>query len=145
MHIRTCAAIALSLLLSSQTFALQVSKPPSCSKPYGEEYARKGKVFLQELKSAVAAKRYDEIADAAKYPLSIYHNNNRQLVSSREELIPELSRILNDRITKLILDQADKCLFANGQGTMIAKGSVWFQKQTDGSMKIITINIDDIY
>ena len=48
---------------------------------------------------------------------------------------------MTSRVRHAILAQSASCLFANGQGVMIGRGQIWFQEQSDGKMKIITINL----
>lgn len=80
-------------------------------------------------------------ASLVRYPLRVYENNKAYTISTRAEMIRKYPSIFTKSSRQAILAQSPDCLFANGQGVMVADGRIWFRKDPDGKMRIVTLNI----
>jgi hypothetical protein len=108
---------------------------------WGPAVASQAKSFLVRLQRAVKADDKAQFASLVHYPIRVISKGHSVKISSSRNLIKKYSAILTSDVRHAILAQSAECLFANGDGIMIGRGQVWFQKGPSGEMKIITINV----
>jgi len=108
----------------------------------GPEFASRAKSFLAKLQAAVEKNDKTRFASLVQYPVRMLSGSRRTKISTRAELIKRYQSIVTADIRKAVLDQSPACLFGNYQGVMVGRGQIWFAEQSDGHMKIITINTD---
>jgi hypothetical protein len=136
--------LLLLLLLSPGITRAQDSSPcegSTVEDAWGAEVASQAKSFLATLQRVVKINDKAQFALLAHYPLRVLDGNHKIEIVSATDLNQKYSTILVPDVRQAILGQSAQCLFANGQGAMIGKGQVWFQKEPSGEMKIITINL----
>ncbi len=73
------------------------------------------------------------------YPLRLSVGNETHRVRNRTEFLAKYSKIFTPHVKQVINDQTPRCLFGNWQGAMVGQGELWFQQQSDGAFKLITI------
>jgi hypothetical protein len=108
---------------------------------WGPEFASQARVFLTELQRVVKMNDRARFSTLIQYPVHVFQGNQGNEIASRKEFIRRYSSIVTPDIKRAILTQSPDCLFANGQDVMIGNGQIWFQKQSEAQMKIITFNL----
>jgi hypothetical protein len=108
---------------------------------WGPTVASEAASFLARLQRNVKANDKTQFASLVHYPVHVIDGNHSIEISSSSNLMKKYSAILTADVRHAILAQSAQCLFANGQGIMIGRGQLWFQKEPSGEMKIITINL----
>jgi hypothetical protein len=109
---------------------------------WGPEFASQAKLFLARLKRIAESDDKTELSLLVQYPIHVYKGNHTSKVENPAELIRQYPPIMSPSMKRIILSQSPECLFATGQGVMIGDGNIWFQREKDGQMKIITITLD---
>ncbi len=123
----------------------QTASPSACpnstvADAWGPEFAVEAKTFFLALQHVVKENDKKGFAALVQYPLKVYGAGTFE-IRTPAEMTRKYASIITPSARQAILDQSSDCLFGNGQGVMAARGRVWFQKQPDGKMKIITLNI----
>lgn len=123
----------------------QTTSRPTCpnstvADAWGPKFASEAKAFFLALQHVVETNDKRDFAALVQYPLYVYGADTFE-IKTPSEMIRKYSSIITPSARRAILNQSPDCLFGNGQGVMAAHGRVWFQKQADGKMKIITLNI----
>jgi len=108
---------------------------------WGQEYASRAKLFLAEVQRAVESNDKKQFALLVQYPVRVLEGTHSTDISNATELTRRYPMIMTSGVRRAILAQSPSCLFANGQGVMIGRGQIWFQQQSDGAMRIVTINL----
>ena len=108
---------------------------------WGPTVASEAKSFLVKLQRIVKTNDKKQFASLIHYPIRVLDGDHSTEISSTSDFEDKYSSIVTSNVRHVILVQSAGCLFANGQGMMIGKGQVWFQKEPGGDMKIITINL----
>lgn len=108
---------------------------------WGPDVASQAERFLGTLQSFVRAKDRAGVASLVHYPIRILNGDHSYEISSSSEFVKKYSSIMTPNVKRAISSQAKECLFANGQGMMVGKGQLWFQREPSGDMKVITINL----
>lgn len=108
---------------------------------WGPTVAAEASSFLVRLQRVVKTGDKEQLASLIHYPLRVYRGNRGIKISSRSDFVTRYSSIITPAVRHAILRQSASCLFGNGQGMMVGNGQLWFQKQSTGEMKIITINV----
>ena len=108
---------------------------------WGPEVASQAQSFLSRLQRIVKANDKEQFASLIRYPIRVFDGSRSIAISSPSDFVRKYSSILTPDVKNAILAQSATCLFANGQGMMVGRGQVWFQKEPSGAMKIITINL----
>ena len=103
--------------------------------------APKARAFLASLKVALAGADRQKVAAMVQYPLSANAGKTHRVIRDSAEFVKDYDRLFTAAVLRAVKNQVPECLFANWQGVMIGSGEVWFEEQTNGSMKIKTINI----
>jgi hypothetical protein len=101
----------------------------------------KANAFLTSLKAAVKAQDKHKVAGMAQYPLLVNMFKGHKQIKTAAQFIAEYDRLFTPSMRKAIEEQTPACLFANWQGVMIGDGEVWFEEQSNGSMKLKTLNV----
>ena len=121
----------------------QAGVPEGCQNStvdaFGLESAIGARAFLGALQAAVKAGDRTRVASMVNYPMRLFMGSKRQLISAPSEFVSKYDSILTDHVKKTIANQPARCLFGNWDGSMIGSGEVWFQRQSDGIDKIISI------
>lgn len=136
----------IGLGVSSGTCNAQISRASAChtstvADAWGPSFAAEAKQFFLEVQAAVRADDKGAFAALIQYPLHVHEGNGGYEIPNRAEMIRKYPLIFTADSKRAILLQTPECLFGNGQGVMAAGGRIWFQKQSDGKMRIITLNI----
>ncbi len=137
------------LVLLAVSCVLGVPRSDKTSKCGGsstvENYSRslgpKARNFLANLTAAVNARDKQKVAAMVQYPLRVNSGKGHRVVRNSSEFVRDYDRLFTPAIRKAIDTQVPDCLFANWQGVMIGNGEVWFGEQTDGTLRIETLNI----
>jgi hypothetical protein len=108
---------------------------------WGPERAAQARAFLAALKLAVRRRDKKAVASTVLYPLRLFVGARETTVRDSAEFVKKYEQILQPRIVAAIVDQDPDCLFGNWQGAMVGHGEVWFQRQSSGEFKIITVNL----
>jgi len=108
---------------------------------WGPAVDSEAKSFLIKLQRVVKTDEKEQLASLIHYPIDVLHGNHSIKISSPSEFVDKYSSIITLNVRQAILTQPASCLFANGEGIMIGRGQVWFQKEPGRDMKIITINL----
>lgn len=145
----TLTVILLVAFFAGPFYASSMAQTPltsSCpnstvADAWGPEFASEAKTFFLSLQRIVKEDDKSGFAASVQYPLHVYGANTFEIVT-RAQMIRKYASIITPDARRAILDQSPDCLFGNGQGVMAARGTVWFQKQPGGKMKIITLNIN---
>jgi len=106
----------------------------------GPEFAARAKTFLAELQAAVEKNDQVVFASLVQYPVRVVNGSSRTRIPTAAQLIKRYSSIVTPAVRNAILNQSAACLFGNYQGVMIGSGEIWFEEQSNGKMKIITVN-----
>jgi len=109
---------------------------------WGPEFAARAQAFLGELQSAVEGNNKAKFASMVQYPVRVLNGKRNDKIATPSQLAKEYPQIVTPTVRKAILDQSAACLFGNGQGVMIGSGEIWFAQQSNGKLKIITINAE---
>src|SRR5579871_1842097 len=110
---------------------------------WGPEFASEAKLFLAEIQRVVKANDQKAFAALVQYPVHIHRGSSREEIATPAKFLQNYSTIVTPDLRIVILNQSAECLFANGQGVMIGRGKIWFQKQSiHGKCKIIVFNLD---
>jgi hypothetical protein len=99
------------------------------------------KLFLVRLQHIVKSGEKNRFASLIRYPIRILDGKHSVEISSASDFVDKYLSIITPEVRQAILMQSASCLFANGQGMMIGRGQLWFQKQSSGALKIIVINL----
>jgi hypothetical protein len=124
----------------AQTAAPSVCPNSTVADAWGPEFAAEAKTFFLALQHVVKNNNEKGFAALVQYPLNVYGAGTFK-IRTPAEMIRKYASIMTPGAREAILDQSPDCLFGNGQGVMAASGRVWFQKQPDGKMKVITLNM----
>lgn len=108
---------------------------------WGPKVASEAKSFLAQLQGIVKSNDKKRFASLVHYPIRVLDGDHSTEISSPSNFVDRYSSIVAPDVRHAILVQSATCLFANGQGMMIGRGQLWFQKESSGDMKIITINL----
>jgi hypothetical protein len=108
---------------------------------WGRDAAAKARSFLAKLKSAVTRGDQKAVASIVRYPLRLSVGGRETTVRDSAEFLRKYEQIFQPRVAAAILDQDPECLFGNWQGAMVGDGEVWFQRESSGDFKIITVNV----
>jgi hypothetical protein len=140
-----CLVLALATLSCGPRCRAQNASPcrdSTVEDAWGPTVASEARAFLATLQRVVKAGDKKQFAKLIHYPVRVFEDGGRSVeITSRSDLVKKYSSILTPAVRHAILTQSAACLFGNGQGMMIGNGQVWFQKEPDGNMKIITINL----
>jgi hypothetical protein len=107
---------------------------------WGPTVASEAKAFLVKLQRIVRANDKKQFASVIHYPVLVWYRGHSAEISSPSEFVAKYSSIVTPNVRHAILAESPECLFGNGQGMMVGRGQVWFQKESGGDMKIITID-----
>jgi hypothetical protein len=107
---------------------------------WGTKVASETIAFLTQLQRALRAGDKKQIASPVHYPLRVFDGSLTIEISSPSDLVTRYSSVFSRDVRQAILTQSGECLFGNDQGMMIGNGQVWFELESSGEMKIITIN-----
>jgi hypothetical protein len=108
---------------------------------WGPTVASEARSFLVRLQRIVKTGDKKQLASLIHYPVRVLDGDHSIEISSPSRFVEKYSSILTPDVRHAILAQSATCLFGNGQGMMIGRGQLWFQKESSGDMKIITINL----
>ena len=108
---------------------------------WGATVASEAKSFLIKLQSIVKTNNKKQFASLVHYPIRVLDGDHSTEIYSPSDFVEKYSSIVTSDVRHAISVQPANCLFANGQGMMIGRGQLWFQKESSGDMKIITINL----
>ena len=108
---------------------------------WGPTVASEARSFLVRLQRIVKTGDKKQLASLIHYPIRVLDGDHSIEISSPSRFVEKYSSILTPDVKHAILAQSATCLFGNGQGMMIGRGQLWFQKESSGDMKIITINL----
>ena len=97
--------------------------------------------FLASLKAAVKAQDKHKVAGMVHYPLLVNIPKRHRQIKTTAQFVAEYDRLFTTSMRKTIEEQTPARLFANWQGIMIGNGEVWFEEQSNGGMKIKTLNV----
>jgi hypothetical protein len=126
--------------LNAQASSANACENSTVADAWGPQYASEAKLFLAKLKKAINKNDKKEFASLVHYPANVF-GTDKQTIQNPSDLIRKYSLIVTPEFKRAILTQSSDCLFGNGQGVMVGGGRIWFQKQPNGEMKIITFNI----
>lgn len=87
--------------------------------------------FFSELKTAVAAKDQQAIANLVAYPLKVNADPKRFTVKDSAELKKNFKNIFTKNVTDAVVSQDIGNLFCRDQGVMIGSGQVWITQRKD--------------
>lgn len=107
---------------------------------WGPKIATEARSFLIRLQSVVKATDRKQFSSLVHYPVRILQQNHSFEIFSPSDFVDKYSAIVTPEVKHAILAQSPDCLFGNGDGMMVGRGQVWFQKESSGEMKIVTIN-----
>jgi hypothetical protein len=107
---------------------------------WGPTVAAEARSFLLKLQHIVKMNDKKQFSLLVHYPIRIRGGKRVIEISSPTELADKYSTVLTSDVKHAILAQSASCLFGNGQGMMVGRGQLWFQKEPNGEMKIFTIN-----
>jgi hypothetical protein len=102
---------------------------PAAGHPLTDE----DRVFLEQLRDAVANDKRSWIADHVRYPIDVTIGGKLLNVEREDQFLAHYDEIMNQRVRDAILRQTSGELFKNWQGTMIGDGEVWFYHGLEGS------------
>jgi hypothetical protein len=108
---------------------------------WGANFASEAKLFLDQLQRVVRDKDKAKLASLIEYPVRINVGSHHSEIASEKEFLRKYSSVLTPDMVREVLAQMPDCLFGNSQGVMIGRGVIWFQRQPEGTMKIIAFNI----
>ena len=108
---------------------------------WGPSVASEARSFLARLQRIVKTGDKKRFAALIRYPIRVLDGNHSIEVPTPSDFVDKYSSILTSDVKHAILAQSATCLFGNGQGIMVGKGQLWFQREANGDMKIITINL----
>jgi hypothetical protein len=108
---------------------------------FSANLAPKASGFLGALKVAVRTEDKRKVAAMVHYPLNVNTDKAHKVIRNSAQFLAGYDQLLTAPIRKAIEKQTAECLFANWQGVMIGDGEVWFEEQSNGGMKIKTLNI----
>jgi len=108
---------------------------------WGPEFTSEAKSFFTVLQGAIKAGDKKQFASLIKYPVHVYGKNEAYEIATPAEMVRRYSSIITTESQQAIVAQSPDCLFGNGEGVMAGGGRIWFQKQADGQMRIVTLNI----
>jgi hypothetical protein len=134
-------SVSAALFCNAQNSASSTCENSTVADAWGPEFASQAKVFLAGLQSVVKSEDKEQFASLVQYPVHIFGGKKGKEIRTRADLIRSYSSIMTPDFKHAILAQPSECLFANGQGVMVGGGRIWFQKQSDGAMRIITFNL----
>jgi hypothetical protein len=103
--------------------------------------AFQAKSFLVKLQRIVKNNDKKQFASLVRYPIHVLDGDHGTVISSPSDFAEKYSSIVTPDVRRAVLVQSTSCLFANDQGIMIGRGQLWFQKESSGDMKIVTINL----
>lgn len=83
-------------------------------------------IFVQWLKSAVAASDGEEIASRINFPIAVYLDGKRTQLDSAQQVIENYPQIIDDTVRQAVQAQEMADLFSNSEGVMIGNGEIWF-------------------
>lgn len=106
----------------------------------GAKVATQAKAFLATLQAAVQSNDAKQFAALVHYPVLVISGPHTTKIATPSELIRRYPSLMTAKLKQTILDQSPRCLFGNYQGMMIGSGEIWFDQDSSGAMKIITIN-----
>ena len=106
----------------------------------GPTVAAEARSFLLKLQRIVKMNDKKQFSSLVHYPIRVLDGDRAIEISSPTELVDKYSTVLRADVKHAILAQSARCPFGNGQGMMVGKGQLWFQKESNGEMKIVTIN-----
>ena len=135
---------SLLLIMTLQATCLAHDLPncknSTVEQAWGAEYASQAKSFLVTLQKVVESGDSAKFARLVHYPVRI-NGTHVVKITKRSELTRKYASIMTSDVRQAILTQNPECLFANGQGVMIGNGQIWFQQESSGKMKVISINL----
>jgi hypothetical protein len=141
---RPLRTVVLAAILGAPAFS-QVATKMDCGHSTVADFSpsleSKAYEFLASLKSAVKAQDTRKVAGMVHYPLLVNMPKSRKKIKTTAQLIAEYDRLFTTSIRTAIEEQTPACLFANWQGVMIGNGEIWFGEQSNGGMKIKTLNV----
>ncbi len=108
---------------------------------WGTTVASEAKSFLANLQRYVKTGDKKQFAALIHYPIRVLDGDHTIEVSSPSEFVNKYSSFITPDVKHAILTQSGSCLFANGQGMMVGRGQLWFQKQSTGDLRVITISL----
>lgn len=108
---------------------------------WGPKVASEARSFLGRLQRIVKSGDKKQFASLIHYPIRILDGNRSIEITSPSDFVEKYSSILTPNVKHAILTQSAACLFGNGQGIMIGRGQLWFQRESSGDMKVITVNL----
>jgi hypothetical protein len=108
---------------------------------WGPAAASQAQFFLTKLQRIVRAKDKGQFASLLHYPVRVLDGNHSYDIPSSSVFIRKYSSVITPAVKNAILEQSGSCLFANGDGIMIGRGQVWFQRESGWDMKITSINL----
>jgi hypothetical protein len=141
---RLLRTVVLSVALTALAFPQRVTKTDcghSTVADFSPSLQPKANAFLASLKAAVKAQDKRRVAGMMQYPLLVNMSKGHTQIKTTTQFIAEYDRLFTPPIRKAIEEQTPACLFASWQGVMIGGGEVWFEEQSNGSMKIKTLNL----
>ena len=104
--------------------------------------AKRSRVFLGKLRSAVRERNKRQVASMLRYPIEVSIADKTFRVSNSEEFMRNYERIVDGSVTAAILDEkSSRCLFSNSEGFMVGDGEVWFDEVSPGVFKVIAFNV----
>jgi len=139
--LRPVVLAAILIAPASPQVATKVDCGHSTVADFSPSLEPKANAFLASLKAAVKAQDRGKVAGMVRYPLLVNMSKSHKQIKTAAQLVAEYDRVFSTSIRRAIEEQTPACLFANWQGVMIGNGEVWFDEQSNGSMKIKTLNV----
>lgn len=142
---RLASSILLLLMILSLRSRSSAEDADRCGhstveEAWGPRVAAEARSFLLKLQRIIKMNDKKQFSSLVHYPIRVLDRDRVIEIFSPTELIDKYSTVLTPDVEHAILAQSASCLFGNGQGMMVGRGQLWFQKESSGEMKIITIN-----
>ena len=134
----------VALLSCSITFSsLPTLSPEKQCQTNGIAY-QAAKTFVKNFQSALKKHDVDKISKMMHYPLRINAKNGTSYIKNKKAFSQKFNTIFTKRMQAQLLQATTTNIFCNYQGAMISDGAIWFNTNNDSSIKIISINIEEI-
>ncbi len=101
--------------------------------------------FFRNLQDAVKNEDADKLSDMVNYPIwcgvkKTKRGMARKPLKTTGDFKKHFSKVMNDKITTIIMAQKVEDLFCNYQGVMFGNGEFWLGVNSDGKLGIKAIN-----
>jgi hypothetical protein len=131
--------LAAFCLLSTLAVTQTVKSVPACEieQVRAEGDRKAASEFVMRLRSLIQGDKRAEIAQVISFPLRV---SGKGRVANKEQFLKHYDRIFDSTVRQSVLTQDENCLFGNWQGFMTGNGSIWFDADETGKVKIHAIN-----